>query len=206
MSEETQASNSREEDVSIPARAPVSWVTKDIGVDVDNISSLNAYASQINLLGLEERRIMMTITGPQKRLPYPTHIARNLHGAPVEIYDIPEDSRQQLLEKLFFLTNLPELDDKMWDIHEDKIFTVREFMVTREGVGNFLVCPAYLHSGGTLLDWMRPQDHPKYYVNFEQIKPGYMPDLSKVSPEDLQQQDDIGAPGSSPKTDDCSPE
>lgn len=41
----------------------------------------------------------------------------------------------------------------MEDIHAEKNFRVREFMVTREGRMNVLASPFYLESGGTVIDW-----------------------------------------------------
>ncbi|MGB9005245.1 MAG: hypothetical protein WCB96_05940 [Candidatus Aminicenantales bacterium] len=42
----------------------------------------------------------------------------------------------------------------MEDIHAEKTFRVREFMVTREGRMNVLASPYYLESGGTVIDWI----------------------------------------------------
>ena len=42
--------------------------------------------------------------------------------------------------------------DEITDIHEDKIFRVKEFCVTREGKTNNLVSPYYFKSGGTVID------------------------------------------------------
>ena len=44
----------------------------------------------------------------------------------------------------------------MIDIHAGKTFKVRDYIVTREGDGNFLVSPYYAEAGGTVLDWMVP--------------------------------------------------
>jgi hypothetical protein len=50
------------------------------------------------------------------------------------------------------------LDDELLDIHTDKNFKVRDYIVTREGDGNFLVSPYYAEKGGTVLDWIRLKD------------------------------------------------
>jgi hypothetical protein len=40
----------------------------------------------------------------------------------------------------------------MIDIHADKKFRVKDFMVTREGGMNMLVSPYYFESGGSVID------------------------------------------------------
>ncbi len=41
----------------------------------------------------------------------------------------------------------------MKDIHAEKQFRVREFLVAREGGMNVLASPYYLEAGGTVIDW-----------------------------------------------------
>ena len=38
-----------------------------------------------------------------------------------------------------------------------RTFKVRDYIVTREGSGNFLVTPFYAEAGGTVLDWVKPE-------------------------------------------------
>jgi len=42
----------------------------------------------------------------------------------------------------------------MEDIHAEKRFRVREFLVAREGEMNVLASPYYLEAGGTVIDWV----------------------------------------------------
>ena len=109
-----------------------------------------------NALGLQERRMMMQLSGPQERLDYPTEIMKMANGCEVERYIIPEEDRQKVLDTLYPFNDQPGLDDERLDIHTSRLFKVRDFIVTREGNGNFLVTPFYAEAGGTVLDWMMP--------------------------------------------------
>ena len=96
---------------------------------------------------------------PQRRsffeqiLPFPLRTVRTSWGT-VGVYEIPEDQKKAVLEKLYPFHPIPSLGRLMEDIHSGKTFRVREFMVTREGSGNFLVSPYYFESGGTVIDWV----------------------------------------------------
>ena len=45
----------------------------------------------------------------------------------------------------------------LFDIHEGRWFRLGDAMVIREDDSNFAVSPYYLHSGGTDLDWVCPE-------------------------------------------------
>ncbi len=110
-----------------------------------------------NWLGAAERLLMMRLTGAQERLDYPTEKLRMANGCEVEKYIIPDEDRKKVLDGLYPFLDTPALDDEMLDIHTDRTFKVRDFIVTREGNGNFLVSPYYAEAGGTVLDWIRPK-------------------------------------------------
>ena len=109
-----------------------------------------------NGLGLPERMLLLRITGPQERLDYPTEILKMSNGCEVERYIIPEEDKAKVLDALYPFIGRPSLDDTLIDIHASKTFKVRDYIVTREGDGNFLVSPYYAEAGGTVLDWMDP--------------------------------------------------
>lgn len=92
----------------------------------------------------------------QPRLPFPTEIL-SVHGGEVEEYIIPDDRKAEVLEQLYLFEDVPSLDEEMYDLHAQKLFTVGDFRVTREGDMNFLVSPYYPDSGGTVIDWMPPE-------------------------------------------------
>ena len=107
-----------------------------------------------NNLGLAEREMMLKITGPQERLDYPTEKMKMSNGCEVEKYIIPEADKEKVLDALYIFTDKPSLDNERLDLHTNRIFKVRDYIVTREGNGNFLVSPYYAEKGGTVLDWI----------------------------------------------------
>ena len=107
-----------------------------------------------NPLGFNERRMLMAMSGPQPRLGYPTRPLRMSNGCVVEEYVIPDDEREGVLEELYPFIGRPSLDDRMLDLHSDSVFTVRDFLVIREGGLNFIAAPRYAEAGGTVLDWI----------------------------------------------------
>ena len=107
-----------------------------------------------NPLGYDERRILMAMFGPHPRLGYPTRPLKMSNGCVVEEYVIPDGEREGVLEKLYPFIGRPSMDDKMLDLHSDSVFTVRDFLVIREGGLNFIASPKYAEAGGTVLDWI----------------------------------------------------
>lgn len=88
-----------------------------------------------------------------EELPYPRKRVQAAWGE-VEVYEIPDEEKKGVLEKLYPFIPVPSLGMLMEDIHSGKTFRVREFMVTREGTMNVLASPFYLESGGTVIDWV----------------------------------------------------
>ena len=109
-----------------------------------------------NTLGLQERMLLLRITGPQERLDYPTEMLKMSNDCEVERYIIPEEDKAKVLDALYPFIGRPSLDETLIDIHTQRTFKVRDYIVTREGDGNFLVSPYYAEKGGTVLDWMVP--------------------------------------------------
>ena len=105
--------------------------------------------------GNAERSMLKRITGPLSRLDYPSHEAVKDGGKTIELYDIPKEDREAVLQELYLFEPCPRLDDTLFDLHEGRPFQVRDFLVVREDDSNFVVSPYYLHSGGTILDWIR---------------------------------------------------
>ena len=99
----------------------------------------------------------MQVMGPQERLDYPTAPLEMSNGCVVERYLIPDEDRTRVLEALYPFQDVPPLDAVCIDIHTNKPFTVRDFLVIREGDLNFLAAPRYAEAGGTVLDWI-PMD------------------------------------------------
>jgi hypothetical protein len=71
----------------------------------------------------------------------------------VEEYLIPEAMRLAVLESLYPFVPVPLPGEMRYDLHEEKLFQVRDFRVTWELGMNWLVSPYYPSSGGTVIDW-----------------------------------------------------
>ncbi|MGN0880591.1 MAG: hypothetical protein ACI4WT_14220 [Oligosphaeraceae bacterium] len=104
--------------------------------------------------GSYERHLLTSVMGLLPRLPYPSREVVKDGGKTVEVYEIPEDAREAVLAELYPFSPAPRLDDTLFDLHEGRNFQVRDFLVVREDESNFAVSPYYLHSGGTILDWI----------------------------------------------------
>ena len=104
--------------------------------------------------GNAERSMLKRITGALPWLDYPSHEVVKDGGKTIELYDIPEEDRESVLQELYLFEPCPRLDDTLFDRHEGRPFQVRDFLVVREDDSNFVVSPYYLHSGGTILDWI----------------------------------------------------
>ncbi len=87
------------------------------------------------------------------RLPYPT---RTIGMGPetFEEYLIPDREKAWVLDAFYPFEPVPGLDERMFDLHEEKEFRVGDFRVIRGEVMDLLVSPYFLDSGGTVLDWM----------------------------------------------------
>ena len=102
--------------------------------------------------------MILTAWGAEERLEYPTMLVELSNGKVIEVYDIPEEDKEKVFRHLYVFDDTPHLDEIRLDIHSEKKFYVRDFLVTREGEGNFLVSPYYPESGGTVLDWIDPYE------------------------------------------------
>jgi hypothetical protein len=91
------------------------------------------------------------------RLPFPTK-PLVINGFNVEEYIIPEDKKELVLKALYPFIPMPSMDEERLDLHSGKKFKIREFRVTREGLMNCLVSPYYEEGGGTVIDWVPPDE------------------------------------------------
>ena len=121
--------------------------------------------NKANSLGAAEREMLLMITGAQERLDYPTEPLEMANGCEVEKYIIPNEDRQKVLDALYPFTEVPSLDTVLLDLHTSKTFKVRDYIVTRQGDGNFLVTPYYAEAGGTVLDWVPPRKGEELFVS-----------------------------------------
>ena len=149
--------------------------------------------------GSYERHLLTSVMGLLPRLPYPTQEVVKDGGKRVEVYEIPEDARASVLAELYPFSPSPSLDDTLFDLHEGRNFQVRDFLVVREDESNFAVSPYYLHSGGTILDWI-PLDRLESDTDDEDgdgdedARAG-VTSGEWFSVEDVEEEEDGGAPG-----------
>ncbi len=90
-----------------------------------------------------------------RRLPFKTRPLEAL-GRTVEEYMIPVAMRGTVLEVLYPFSPVPRLGEVRYDLHEGKLFQVRDFRVIRDMGMNWLVSPYYSSSGGMVIDWAPP--------------------------------------------------
>jgi hypothetical protein len=70
---------------------------------------------------------------------------------PIEVYEIPEDQKGAVLEKLYPGHPIPKLETMMDDIHAEKTFRVKEFYGIKRG--------GYEYYGQSLLSRKRRNGH-----------------------------------------------
>ena len=116
-----------------------------------------------------EKEMMDMIEIHETPLPYPTSKLRNSKGEEYESYQIPMEDKAKLLKEYYPFIPVPKMEETLLDIHENKLFTVKEFLIVREKGRNYLVSPYYPHSFGTVLDWVSPESNFQCFVNA--IKP-----------------------------------
>jgi hypothetical protein len=97
-----------------------------------------------------------------EKLSFPIRTVQTELG-PVDVYEIPDDQKLAVIEKIYPFRPRPGLEDIMEDIHTGKTFKVKDFMVAREAGMNVLASPYYFKHGGTVIDWI-----PVYEDEIEQ--------------------------------------
>jgi hypothetical protein len=112
-----------------------------------------SFPSSIHLSSLNGGIDMVrSVDFTEDKLSFPLRTESSAWG-PVEVYQIPQSQKEAVLRKLYPFRPIPSLDAVMEDIHAEKTFVVRDFLVTREGSMNVLASPYYLQSGGSVIDW-----------------------------------------------------
>ncbi|HQC52012.1 MAG TPA: hypothetical protein PLE92_02690, partial [Lentisphaeria bacterium] len=102
-----------------------------------------ANAKNCQIMSEQEKRILRTLLPESEPLPYPTvPLAMSIGPDTIE-YQIPAEHKERLLQELFFFSEIPELDEEAFDIHESRTFRVRDYKVIREDNRNYLVSPYY---------------------------------------------------------------
>ncbi len=107
----------------------------------------------------EDHKIAATVI--RARLPYRTECLNVAHGEKPFVYrDIPEKEKAALLKVLFPFCDNIEMDDTVYDMHQDKEFKFGDAMIIYEPWNgyNYLVSPYYPVSGGMAVDFLSKKD------------------------------------------------
>ena len=115
--------------------------------------------------GGQEKEMMDMIEIHETPLPYPTEKLVDARGATYESYQIPMKDKANILREYYPFTPVPKMDDELLDIHENKAFTVKDFLIIRENGRNYLVSPYYPKSYGTVLDWVSTDSSMGCYIH-----------------------------------------
>ena len=109
---------------------------------------------------LPEKEMIAQIMDPEEPLPFKIRRFKTVYNEEVImedlVYQIPEEKKQWVLEKLWCFVPIPKLDAVFFDIHEGKCFTLKEFKVIRWNKRNIIVSPFYMSQGGTIIDFVSP--------------------------------------------------
>ena len=119
--------------------------------------------------GGQEKEMMDMLEIHETPLPYPTEKLIDARGECYESYQIPMQDKEKILAEYYPFTPVPKMDEELLDIHENKTFTVRDFLIIREKGRNYLVSPYYPNSFGTVLDWVSPESGMDCYI--KSLKP-----------------------------------
>ena len=109
---------------------------------------------QSEVMSAPEKDMLCLIQDEEEPLDFPLHPLKMAYGPDAQEYEIPNDERENVLQKLYPFTPCPKLTEKRLDIHEQKEFVIQDYRVIRERNRNFLVSPYYPRSGGMVVDWM----------------------------------------------------
>ena len=105
-------------------------------------------------MSLQEKAICLAIIGRKPELPYPLKDVECADGTVQRIYEIPDADKAKVLADLNPMMDGPGINDEMFDLHEEKTFRVRDFLVIRWCEGNLIASPYFPRSGGMFVDWI----------------------------------------------------
>jgi len=105
-----------------------------------------------------EKEILNVDVPETPPLPYPTRKLKMFNGSTAIEYVIPDEDKEKVLKELYPYEDCPDINERRYDLHEEKNFAVRRFKVIREDGRNYLVSPYYARSGGMVIDWSLTDD------------------------------------------------
>lgn len=116
------------------------------------------------MISTTEKYLLCQVVNPTPLLDYPLKEMTAYDGSKELIYDLPEDiDRKKLLNELYPFLEIPKIDEMRYDLHEQKHFVVRDYVVVRHEGRNLLASPYYLRSGGMVVDWIDDGKETAHY-------------------------------------------
>lgn len=102
-----------------------------------------------------EKMQIMLVLKEEERLPYPTKVVHSDIYRDEEVYIMPDENKKTLLTILWPFVEAPEMDELLYDIHEDSYTYFKDCQIIRWNDRNIIVSEFYFHSGGTCLDLVK---------------------------------------------------
>lgn len=84
--------------------------------------------------------------------PYRIRCITTANGHVAHIYDMPYADKVEQLKRLWPFYPEPNADDKMYDMHSDKVVLFGDCNIIRWNRFNMVVAPDYLNTGGMAVD------------------------------------------------------
>ena len=75
---------------------------------------------KVSQLGKYERDMITKTIGLLPKMEFATRRRRKSDGVMVDVYDIPDDRKAEILAELYPFSPSPSLDDTLFDLHEGR--------------------------------------------------------------------------------------
>ena len=108
-------------------------------------------------MSLHEKDILCMMFGESCKLDYPLKPLKMAYGKPEQVYEIPEEDKEKVLNDLWPFSDRPAMDETLYDIHEDALFVFKDAQVIRCRGRNMIVSPYFKKTGGMLVDFVRQE-------------------------------------------------
>ncbi len=109
-------------------------------------------------MSIQEKLIMSQIIKESPELDYPLKTLEMPDGyQPELVYEIPDEDKEKVWNSLNPFVSSFTMEDILLDIHSNKKFALKDFIVIRSNGRNFICSPYYKEAGGTVLDFVPPE-------------------------------------------------
>lgn len=79
------------------------------------------------------------------------------YGKDEQIYEIPDEDKEKVLNDLWPFSDRPAMDETLYDIHEDALFVFKDAQVIRCRGRNMIVSPYFQKTGSMLVEFVRQE-------------------------------------------------